>query len=61
MPNDNQRLRRTTSVTLIEPAPRWILSSQTWDALDHSFLNFDIDVASRNPYFGVRLVFPFGS
>ena len=59
--DEDYKLRHPTSITLMEPPPRWILSSQAWKALGNGPVTFDVDIASGKPYFGVRVVLPFGS
>jgi len=53
-------IRQNTPVQLVEPTPGWILSTRTWKTLDRFPVRPDVDLASRSPYFGIKLVFGFG-
>jgi hypothetical protein len=49
------------SVNPIEPPRRWVLSAATWQSINDSPLQIDVDLDHGQDYFGVRIAIPFGS
>jgi hypothetical protein len=49
------------SVTPTEPPRRWVLSAATWQSINDSPLQIDVDLDQGQEYFGVRIAIPFGS